>query len=92
MRILAGLPDGKIRRLLDVYQFPGYVRRPRTNGDLVIQRVVLSSWSGDKSVCGCCGTMRQSFYDSKTRRIRDLSCGDVRVYLEVTDRRVSEWR
>jgi transposase len=31
----------------------------------------------------------QSYYDSKPRRIRDLSCGDVRVYLEVAVRRVS---
>ena len=40
-------------------------------------------------MCRCCGTVRRSYYDSKTRRIRDLSCGDVRIYLEVVVRRVS---
>ena len=32
--------------------------------------------------------MHRSFYDQKARRIRDLSCGDVRIYLEVEVRRV----
>ena len=40
-------------------------------------------------MCGCCGTARRSYYDRKTRLIRDLSCGDVRIYLEVEVRRVS---
>src|SRR5262249_27943924 len=30
----------------------------------------------------------RTFYDRKTRRVRDLSCGDTRVYLEVEIRRV----
>jgi len=32
--------------------------------------------------------MHRSFYDRKIRRVRDLSCGDVRVYLDVEIRRV----
>ena len=32
--------------------------------------------------------MHRSFYDHKVRRIRDLSCGDTRDYLEVAVRRV----
>lgn len=32
--------------------------------------------------------MHRSFYDRKARRIRDLSCGDMRIYLEVEVRRV----
>lgn len=32
--------------------------------------------------------MQGTFYDHKKRRIRDLSCGDTRVYLEVEIRRV----
>lgn len=39
-------------------------------------------------MCGACGTARRSFYDQKVRRVRDLSCGDTRVYLEVAVRRV----
>lgn len=32
--------------------------------------------------------MHGSFYDRKVRRIRDLSCGAMRIYLEVEVRRV----
>ena len=32
--------------------------------------------------------MQRTFYDRKTRRVRDLSCGDTRVYLEIEIRRV----
>jgi transposase len=35
-----------------------------------------------------CGFVHHSFYDRKIRRVRDLSCGDVRIYLEVEIRRV----
>ena len=41
-----------------------------------------------KSRCGQCGTVARGYYDKRTRRIRDLSCGDVRIYLEVEVRRV----
>ncbi|MGO9258688.1 MAG: transposase family protein [Bryobacteraceae bacterium] len=36
-----------------------------------------------KTVCGVCGQEHRTFYDRKTRLVRDLSCGDTRVYLEV---------
>ncbi|MBS3905529.1 MAG: hypothetical protein KGZ49_00710 [Syntrophaceae bacterium] len=32
--------------------------------------------------------MHRSSYDKTERRIRDLSCGDARIYLEVVVRRV----
>ena len=41
-----------------------------------------------KTICGWCGTTHRSHYDKKMRRIRDLSCGDARIYLEVEVRRV----
>ena len=37
---------------------------------------------------GECGTAHRAWYDRKTRRVRDLSCGDTRVVLEVEVRRV----
>jgi hypothetical protein len=52
----------------------------------------LGSWSWSeckKTVCGVCGQEHRIFYDRKTRRVRDLSCGDTRVYLEVEFRRVA---
>ena len=52
----------------------------------------LGSWScreSKKTACGVCGQEHRTFYDRKTRRVRDLSCGDTRVYLEVEVRRVA---
>ena len=39
-------------------------------------------------MCGACGTVHGTFYDHTTRRVRDLSCGDTRVSLEIQVRRV----
>jgi transposase len=54
-----------------------------------IPRPASSASSGrEKTVCGACGKASRSFYDRKTRRVRDLSSGDTRVYLEFEARRV----
>ncbi len=47
-----------------------------------------TSKTGKKTNCGACGQSHRGFYDRKTRRIRDLCCGDTRIYLEVEIRRV----
>lgn len=47
-----------------------------------------TSRTGKKTICGACGRSHRGFYDRKTRRIRDLCCGDTRIYLEVEIRRV----
>jgi transposase len=47
-----------------------------------------SSGAKKKTLCGCCGRAHSGWYDRKTRRVRDLSCGDTRVYLEFEVRRV----
>src|ERR1700685_2090680 len=41
-----------------------------------------------KTVCGVCGQVYRSHYDKRPRRVRDLSCGDKRVYLVFPLRRV----
>ena len=41
-----------------------------------------------KTRCSGCGTSRYGWYERKRRRVRDLSCGDMRVYLEIEFRRV----
>src|SRR5512135_2763682 len=41
-----------------------------------------------KTACGTCWRTQRTYYDRKTRRVRDLSWGDTRVYLEVEIRRV----
>jgi len=47
------------------------------------------SLDAKKTACGICGQWHRSYYDQRVRRIRDLSCGDKRVYLEVETRRVA---
>ena len=41
-----------------------------------------------KTVCGACGSVHTGWYGRSTRRVRDLSCADTRVYLEIEIRRV----
>jgi transposase len=41
-----------------------------------------------KTRCGGCGCLHNSWYDRTIRRVRDLSCGDTRIYLELEVRRV----
>ena len=53
------------------------------------KRVSSSNEASKKTACGVCGRWHSSYYDQKVRRIRDLSCGDTEVYLEVTVRRVA---
>lgn len=78
------------RRLLDAYRFPGFssagdgqgrVWRPQgARGD--------ARSAGERTVCGCCGRRQSGWYDRKSRRVRDLSCGDTRVWLVFEVRRV----
>ena len=41
-----------------------------------------------KTRCGVCGRGCRTFYDQRPRRVRDISCGDRRVYLDLSIRRV----
>ena len=44
--------------------------------------------AGKKTICNVCGKIHRSYYDCRLRKIRDLSCGDTRIYLEIEARRV----
>src|SRR5665811_894501 len=41
-----------------------------------------------KTVCGCCGRIHSGWYDRRIRQVRDLPCGDTRIFLEIEVRRV----
>ena len=41
-----------------------------------------------KTHCGVCGQACRTYYDKRPRPVRDLSCGDKRVYLDFQARRV----
>lgn len=68
---------------------PDIVQGLTYRGYSEIRRHELYSLKGlKKTLCGKCGTPHRSYYDKKIRRIRDLSCGDARIYLELEIRRV----
>ena len=39
-------------------------------------------------MCGSCARVQSGWYDRRTARARDLSCGDARVYVEFEVRRI----
>ena len=67
----------------------GFVRNPRCAVSSVIRRLASSPLYGtQKTICGRCGRLHSGWYDRRVRQVRDLSCGDMRIYLEVEVRRV----
>src|SRR6266581_4146786 len=60
------------RRLWDTNSFCGFRAQPTLK----------------KTARGCCGRGQMGWYGRKVRRVRDLSCGDTRIYLELEVRRV----
>ena len=44
--------------------------------------------AGEKTGCAVCGTIERGWYDRKRRWVRDLGCGDYRIYLEIEVRRI----
>lgn len=82
----------KIRAsLLDAYRIPG--SRLQTCATVLKkarQTFLLTFERGEKkTVCGGCGKACQTFYDRKRIRVRDLSCGEHPVYLDIEIRRVA---
>ena len=55
---------------------------------VIPERASLPSFGGEKTLCGTCGTMHRGHYDSTRRRVRDLSCGELRICLDLEVRRV----
>ena len=41
-----------------------------------------------KTTCGCCGRTQLGWYDRNVCRVRDLSCGDTRIFLQLEVRRL----
>ena len=62
--------------------------RPCAGSLAIRRRALLRSRGAQKTVCGCCGRMQSGWYDRKTRRARELSCGDTRVFVEFEVRRI----
>jgi transposase len=80
----------KTKRLRDSYRFPGF--HPALTvvglfGD-PHARVIRLTRRSKKTMCGVCGRVQRGWYDSKLRRVRDLPCGGMRIYLEIGIRRI----
>ena len=69
---------------------PDFGRRLKYRGYLETRELGLSILRGLKKNgnAAAAALVHRSYYDKSVRRIRDLSCGDARIYLEVEVRRV----
>ncbi len=90
MKICHNLEMGKKLKLEDTYRFPGFRPAAVVHGMFGDQkaRVVALKRTGTRMVCSGCGAVNHAIYDSRVRKVRDLPCGDLRVYLEVEIHRV----
>jgi transposase len=81
----------KIKRLTDEYCFPGFRVLSKLKGIFGDPRARLITLKRRrrKTICGTCGKTCRSFYDQEIRRVRDLNCGALRIYLELSLRRVN---
>jgi transposase len=73
------------RRLWDTYSFAGFRPQPTVRGifgDPKARIIALKRRSK------CCGRVQTGWYDRKVRQVRDLSCGDTRIFLELEVRRL----
>ncbi len=77
-------------KLEDTYRFPGFSPASTVHGVFGDQkaRIVTLKRTGARMICGGCGAVNYAVYDRRMRRVRDLPCGDMRVYLKVEIRRV----
>ena len=79
-----------MRRLWDAYAFPGFRPRPTVRGvfgDPKARVITLERRSKKRSAAAVV-ERSLGWYDRRTRQVRDLSCGDTRIYLEFEVRRV----
>ena len=79
----------KQKRLIDAYRFKGFEPSDEVTGIFGDPKArVIRLNRCKKTVCPICGRSHNGFYDRKIRRVRDLSCGDTRIYLDLEIRRV----
>ena len=90
LKIWHNLGMRKKLKLEDTYRFPGFSPASTVHGVFGDQkaRIVTLKRTGTRMICGGCSAVNYAVYDRKVRRVRDLPCGDMRVYLKVEIRRV----
>ena len=69
---------------------PGF--NPQLNGTGIFgnpkARILGLRSAGKKIVCTACGYVKRGWYDRNRHWVRDLACGDYRIYLEIEVRRI----
>ena len=80
-----------IKTLRDAYKVRGFrVLATLDSYDIEPPALVLTlNRRAKKTMCGGCGKICRSGYDSRWRRARDLKCGDREVYVDFEMRRVA---
>lgn len=74
---------------MDEYRSPGFRLKAVIKGIFGNSKArVIRFVRTQKMVCGCCGAAYRSYYDKKARWVRDLSCGEMRISLQVEIRHV----
>ena len=80
----------RMRRLWDAYSFPGF--HPETTVRGVFGAPTAASDPAQSALkkrpAAVAVTVQMGWYDRKARRVRDLSCGDTRIFLELEVRRI----
>jgi transposase len=83
-------PAKRKRRLRDAYAFPDFRPEGTVRGIFgdPKTRIIRLKRRSKKTLCGSCGSSHNGWYDRTVRHVRDLSCGDTRIFLELEVRRV----
>ncbi len=78
------------RFLSDAYRIDGFRVRRTVRGIFgdSLARVVTLDRRTRRVVCGTCGTVHFTWYDHRRHLVRDLPCGDTRVFVDIELRRV----
>ncbi len=78
------------RRLSDAYSFPGFRPQPTVRGVFgdPDARIITLDRRAKKRFAGAAGELHSGWYDRRMRQVRDLPCGDMRIFLEFEVRRV----
>src|SRR5271163_4186779 len=78
----------RMRRLWDAYSFPGFHPEATVRGvfGAPTARVIRLNRRSKKRPAAV--AVQMGWYDRKARRVRDLSCGDTRIFLELEVRRI----
>jgi transposase len=86
-----GAARGKKNSLLDGYCFEGF--RPQVGKERGIfgkprAAIIPLARRSKKTHCGECGAVHRGWHQSEPKLIRDLSCGEMQIYLEIEFRHV----